>query len=99
MSEMMERTVGLAIWSDTSASFSVAIEQFLEGWLHAKGLMLYRTEANGQLIFYSSSMACGSQTIDMIMTHAGKYAEDDDHPPMLIDLRRSTEYCVCKEQS
>ena len=101
MSEMMERTVGLAIWSDTSALFSVAIEQFLEGWLHAhaKGLMLYRIEANGQLIFYSSSRAFSSQTIDMVMAHAGKYAEDDDQPPMLIDLRRSTEYCVCKEQS
>lgn len=99
MSEMMERTVGLAIWSDTSALFSVAIEQFLGGWLNAKGLMLYRTKVNGQLIFYSSSRAFGSQTIDMLMAHAGKYAEEDDQPPMLIDLRRSTEYCVCKEQS
>lgn len=99
MNEMMERTVGLAIWSDTSALFSVAIEQFLVGWLNAKGLMLYRIEANGQLIFYSSSRAFSSQTIDMLMVHAGKYAEEDDQPPMLIDLRRSTEYCVCKEQS
>ena len=44
MNEMMERTVGLAIQSNTSALFSVAIEQFLEGWLNANGLMLYRTE-------------------------------------------------------
>ena len=98
MSDMMERTVGLAVWSDTSALFSVAIEQFLEGWLNSKGLMLYRTEANGQVIFYSSSRSFSSQTVDMVMAHAGKYAEDDDQPPMLIDLRRSTEYCVCKEQ-
>ena len=97
MSEMMERTVGLAIWSGTSALFSVAIEQFLEGWLNAEGLMLYRTEANGQVIFYSSSRDFRSQTIDMVMAHAGKYAEDDDQLPMLIELRRSTEYCVCKE--
>lgn len=94
MSEMMERTVGLAIRSDTSALFSVAIEQLLEGWLNANGLMLYRTEANGQLIFYSSSRAFSSQTIDMVMTYAGKYAEDDDQPPTPIDLRRSTVYCV-----
>lgn len=96
---MMERTVGLAIWSNTSALFSVAIEQFLEGRLNAEGLMLYRTEANGQVIFYSSSRAFNSHTIDMVMDHAGKYTEDDDQPPMLIDLRRSTEYRVCKEQS
>lgn len=94
MSKMMERTVGLAIWSDTSALFSVAIEQFLEGWLNANGLMLYRTEANGQLIFYSSSRVFSLQTIDMVMTYAGKYAEDDDQPPTPIDLRRSTAYCV-----
>lgn len=99
MGEMTERTVGLAIRSDTSALFSVAIEQFLEGWLNAKGLTLYRTEAKGQLIFYSSLRVFGPQTVDMVMAHAGKYAEDDDQPPMLIDLRRSTEYCVCKEQS
>ena len=94
MSKMMERTVGLAIRSDTSALFSVAIEQFLEGWLNANGLMLYRTEANGQLIFYSSSRAFSSQTVDMVMSHAGKYAEDDDQSPTPIDLRRSTVYCV-----
>lgn len=99
MSEMMDRTVGLAISSDTSALFSVAIEQFLEGWLHAKGLTLYRTEAKGQLIFYSTSRPCGPQTVKMVMAYAGKYAEDDDRPPMLIDLRRSTEYRVCKEES
>ena len=82
MSEITERTVGLTI------------EQFLEGWLNANGLMLCRTEANGQLIFYSSSRAFSSQTIDMVMTYAGKYAEDDDQPPTPIDLRRSTAYCV-----
>lgn len=98
MSEMMERTVGLAIRSDTSALFSVAIEQFLEGWLNARGLTLYRTEAKGHLIFYSISMAFSSQTVEMVMAHAGKYAEDDDQPPMLIDLRRSTKYYVHKEQ-
>ena len=94
MSKMMERTVGPAIQSNTSALFSVAIEQFLDGWLNANGLMLCRTEANGQLIFNSSSKASGSQTIDMIMTYAGKYAEDDDQSPTPIDLRRSTVYCV-----
>ena len=98
MSEMMERTFGLAIRSDASALFSVAIEQFLEGWLNAKELTLYRTEAKGHLIFYSSLRVFDSQTVGMVMTHAGKYAEDDDQPPMLIELRRSTEYCVCKEQ-
>ena len=81
MSEITERTVGLTI------------EQFLEGWLNANGLMLYRTEANGQLTFYSSSRAFSSQTVDMVMSHAGKYAEDDQSLTP-IDLRRSTEYCI-----
>lgn len=98
MSEMMERTVDLAIRSDTSALFSVAIEQFLDGWLNAKGLTLYRTEAKDHLIFYSRLRVFGSETVDMVMAHAGKYAEDDDQPPMLIDLRRSTKYYVHKEQ-
>ena len=81
MSEITERTVGLTI------------EQFLEGWLNVNGLMLYRTEANGQLTFYSSSRAFSSQTVDMVMSHAGKYAEDDQSLTP-IDLRRSTEYCI-----
>lgn len=97
MIDDMERTVGLAIPSDTSPLFSVAIEQFLEGWLHSKSLTLRRIEDDGMVIFYSSLRAFGSQTINMVKAHAGKYAEDDDQWPWLIELRRSTEYIVVKE--
>lgn len=97
MSDDMERTVGLAIPSDTSPLFSVAIEQFLEGWLHSKSLTLRRIEADGMVIFYSGSRPCGTKTIDMVMAHTRKYAEVDDQLPRLIELRRSTEYIVVKE--
>ena len=78
----------------TEHAVDLTIERFLEGWLNANGLMLCRTEANGQLTFYSSSRAFSSQAIDMVITHAGKYAEDDSQQLIPIDLRRSTEYCV-----
>lgn len=97
MTNNLECTVGLAIPSDTSPLFSVAIEQYLDGWLTGKSLTLQRIEADGMVIFYSSSRPCGTKTIDMVMAHTRKYAEVDDQLPRLIELRRSTEYIVAKE--